>query len=160
MPIGIHPFVVYKLTLLIALLSLSTLTSAQEPAPLSEDSATVFIDNSTTIYTKVDSQAQYPGGRRSWQSFLIKKLRYPQKAQDDEIMGETRISFIVDVDGSISDIKPVLGDPILAEESLRLIRMSGQWLPAIYQGKKVKSIHIQPITYRLETEGLPRRRRK
>ena len=108
----------------------------------------------------MDSLAQYPGGRKAWQRFLIKILRYPQKAQDNEIMGETLVAFVVDADGTVSDIHAIMGDPILAEASIRIIRLSGKWMPAINQGRKVKVLHIPPVIYRLETEGPRPRKRK
>lgn len=134
--------------------------AVQGQSPLPQDSATIFVDGSTELYTKVDSVPRFPGGQKAWMKFLIKTLRYPAEAQDEEIVGETRVSFIVDVDGTISDIRPVMGDRILAKESVRIIELSGKWEPAIYQQRKVRAYHIQPIKYMLEFERGARRKNK
>lgn len=147
----------YSLAATLFLLTAPLCLTAQETLP--KDSATIFINATDTVYTKVDTVAGYPGGLKAWAKFLNKNLRYPQEAQDNEIMGQTRISFIVDVDGTVSDITPVAGDPILSTESARIIQLSGKWVPAIYEGKPIKSYRIQPIVYKLETVG-ERRKKK
>lgn len=146
-----------RLTIVFAILFLGMSAFAQEN--LSKDSSTIFLNDSTTLFTKVDRQPKFPGEPGNWSRFLVKTMRYPIEAQDNEIMGITRISFIVNVDGTLSDIRAVEGDPILAKESVRVIKASGNWEPAVYKGEKVKAYHVQPLVYKLETVGEPRRRK-
>lgn len=134
---------------LLTLTALLAIVVSHAQEQISKDSSRIFVNDSTTLYTKVDQQPKFPGGQKAWQKFLIKTLRYPAEAQDNRIMGETLISFIVDTDGSISDIRAVDGDPILSAESIRIMKLSGKWEPAVYQGQKIKAYKIQPIVFRL-----------
>ncbi|MDE3248937.1 MAG: TonB family protein, partial [Bacteroidota bacterium] len=100
-------------------------------------------------FTQVEKEAQYPGGQAAWNKYLAKNLKYPQKAQDNEVQGTVMIQFIVDVDGSVSDIKAISGPKELQAESIRMIKESGKWEPALQNGNKVTSFAKQPFTFRL-----------
>ena len=104
-------------------------------------------------FTKVEIESEYPGGAAAWQRYLIKTLRYPQEAQDNEIQGTVVVQFIVDKAGVVSDVEAISGPKELRDEAVRVIKKSGQWTPAVQNGRQVKSYKKQPIQFRLETEG-------
>ena len=104
-------------------------------------------------FTKVEIESEYPGGAAAWQRYLIKTLRYPQEAQDNEIQGTIVVQFIVDKAGMVSDVEAISGPKELRDEAVRVIKKSGQWTPAVQNGRQVKSYKKQPIQFRLETEG-------
>lgn len=104
-------------------------------------------------FTKVEIESSYPGGQAAWQRYLIKTLRYPQEAQDNEIQGTIVVQFIVDKAGMVSDVEAVSGPAELRDEAVRVIKKSGKWTPAVQNGRQVKSYKKQPIQFRLETEG-------
>jgi protein TonB len=104
-------------------------------------------------FTKVEIESEYPGGAAAWQRYLIKTLRYPQEAQDNEVQGTVVVQFIVDKAGMVSDVEAVSGPKELRDEAVRVIKKSGQWTPAVQNGRQVKSYKKQPIQFRLETEG-------
>lgn len=104
-------------------------------------------------FTKVEIESEYPGGPAAWQRYLIKTLRYPQEAQDNEIQGTVVVQFIVDKAGVVSDVEAISGPKELRDEAVRVIKKSGQWTPAVQNGRQVKSYKKQPIQFRLETEG-------
>jgi len=104
-------------------------------------------------FTKVEIESSYPGGAAAWQRYLIKTLRYPQEAQDNEIQGAIVVQFIVDKAGMVSEVEAISGPKELREEAVRVIKKSGQWTPAVQNGRQVKSYKKQPIVFRLETEG-------
>jgi periplasmic protein TonB len=104
-------------------------------------------------FTKVEIESSYPGGAAAWQRYLIKTLRYPQEAQDNEVQGAVVVQFIVDKEGTVSDVEAVSGPNELRDEAVRVIKKSGKWTPAVQNGRKVKSYKKQPIVFRLETEG-------
>jgi len=143
------------LSIISILLVAYSLKAQEMPA---KPTATIFINETDTLNTEVDSVAAYPGGPKAWAKFLNKTMRYPQEAQDNEIMGKTLVMFIVDVDGTVSDVRAISGDPILGAESKRVIEASGKWQPVVYQGRQVKAYHIQPLVYKLEIVDRPRRR--
>lgn len=104
-------------------------------------------------FTKVEIESTYPGGAAAWQRYLIKTLRYPQEAQDNEIQGAVVVQFIVDKGGMVSDVEAISGPAELRKEAVRVIQKSGRWTPAVQNGRQVKSYKKQPIVFRLETEG-------
>ena len=104
-------------------------------------------------FTKVEIESTYPGGAAAWQRYLIKTLRYPQEAQDNEIQGAVVVQFIVDKEGTVSNVEAVSGPNELRDEAVRVIKRSGKWTPAVQNGRKVKSYKKQPIVFRLETDG-------
>lgn len=105
------------------------------------------------IFKKVEIESKYPGGPGAWARFLQRNLRFPDNAISDNIQGTVIVQFIVDRDGTVSDVI-ALTDPGggLAEEAVRIVRKSGKWDPAIQNGKHVKSYKKQPITFRLAEE--------
>jgi protein TonB len=103
-------------------------------------------------FTKVEIESDYPGGQAAWQRYLLKTLRYPQEAQDNEIQGTVVVQFIVDKAGTVSSVEALSGPNELREEAVRVIKKSGTWTPAVQNGRQVKSYKKQPIVFRLETE--------
>jgi protein TonB len=105
-------------------------------------------------FTKVEIESQYPGGTAAWLRYLNHNFRYPQDAINSEIQGTVTVQFIVDKDGNVSDVE-VVGGPEeggLREEAMRVIRQSGKWLPAIQNGRQVKSYKKQPVVFKLELQ--------
>ena len=103
------------------------------------------------IFTKVENEAQYPGGKDAWLHFLTKNLRYPMDAISNEIQGEVMVQFIVDTLGNTYDIQAISGPAQggLREEAVRMIRLSGKWDCAIQNGYKVVSYKKQPVTFKI-----------
>ena len=103
-------------------------------------------------FTKVEIESEYPGGASAWQRYLNKSLRYPQEAIDNEIQGTVVVQFIVDKAGMVSDVEAISGPEQLRDEAVRVIKKSGQWTPAVQNGRQVKSYKKQPIVFKLETQ--------
>ena len=101
------------------------------------------------IFTKVEIEPEYPGGQSRWVSYLNKNLKYPKAAISKEIQGTVVVQFVIDKDGKVSDVKALDGPLELREESVRIIKQSGQWLSGVQNGKKVKMYKKQPIIYKL-----------
>ena len=104
-------------------------------------------------FTKVEIESEYPGGAAAWQRYLNRSLRYPQEAIDNEVQGPVVVQFIVDKEGTVSDVEAISGPQELRAEAVRVIKKSGKWTPAVQNGRQVKSYKKQPIVFRLETEG-------
>jgi protein TonB len=103
-----------------------------------------------SVYTKVDTAATYPGGYEAWSKFLMRNLRYPKAAQDNDIQGKVQIKFIVDRDGNVSNIEAISGPVELQSECIRLIRLTRRWIPAMLNGAPVKAYKIQDFRLKLE----------
>jgi protein TonB len=100
-----------------------------------------------------EKESEYPGGISQWQQYLMKTLRYPDRAQPREIQGSVKIFFRVDNEGIISD--PYIQKSVeysLDQEALRIILQSGKWEPATKDGIPVNSYKVQPVNFRLEAK--------
>lgn len=82
----------------------------------------------TTCTTSVE--ATFPGGQRQFNMYLIENLQYPADAIEQNVQGRVFIQFIVERDGSITDVKILRGvSQSLDREALRLIREMPHWMP-------------------------------
>lgn len=117
---------------------------------LDENKDTVQPKYDQQTFTKVEFEAEYPGGIKEWSDYLNKNLKYPQEAITKKIKGTVVAQFIVNIDGSLSDIKIVESpDKLLSDETLRIIKESGKWNAAVQNGRKVRAYKKQPITFKL-----------
>jgi len=104
------------------------------------------------VYEKVEIEAAYPGGYDAWKKFLQSNINADIPPDNGAPTGTytTFIQFIVDKDGSISDIKSLTRHGYGMEtEALRVIKLSGKWSPAIVNGQPVKAYRKQPITFQV-----------
>jgi protein TonB len=103
--------------------------------------------------TSNEKESEYPGGISQWQRYLMKNIRYPERAQTKEIQGQVRIFFRVDKEGNITD--PYIQKSLeysLDQETIRIITNSGKWDPSMKEGIPVNSYKVQPLNYRLESQ--------
>jgi len=102
------------------------------------------------VFTKVENEAQFPGGETEWRHYLEKNLNPDVPVTDGWKQGtyQITISFIVKKDGSISDIKTdnYQGSKT-ADECINLIKKGPRWVPALQNGHNVTSYKKQPITF-------------
>jgi len=76
-------------------------------------------------------------------------MTYPQEAMKKEIQGTVIVQFIVETDGSVSNIVAISGPEALRDNAVHLVMKSPKWKPAMNEGKNVRSSRKQPIMYRL-----------
>lgn len=102
-------------------------------------------------FLKVEIESEYPGGAAAWKRYLNKNFHYPEDGLSNEIQGIVIVQFIVDKEGNVSDVQAVSGpeEGGLREEAIRVIRKSGTWIPAVQNGRKVKSYKKQPVMFKL-----------
>ena len=110
------------------------------------------IPTDDTIWSKVEIEAEYPGGPAAWMRFLNRNLRVPQDIIDNELLGTVVVQFVVDEEGNVSNIEGVSGKDALCAEAVRVIKKSGKWTPAIQNGRVVKSLKKQPFVICFEEE--------
>ena len=110
------------------------------------------IHDSSSPHRKVEVEAEFPGGARGWINYLTKNFKYPDDAVNNEIQGTVIVEFVINEDGSLSDIRALSGPERLKAESVRVITESGKWVPARDHGKILSSYHKQPIIFKLETK--------
>lgn len=135
-----------KKTILIALYLFSTQVNAQD------SSKTVTAKSDTTVFTKVEIESSYPGGDAAWVRYLMKNMHYPDDAVSKNIQGTVIVRFIINIDGTVSDIVAESGPPSggLREQAILMIKQSGKWIPAMQNGRYVKSYKRQPFQFKLQ----------
>ena len=102
------------------------------------------------IFTIVEQDAFYPGGNAAFYSYISKKMKYPSQARRMGIEGRVFVQFVVDTDGSISEVKVMRGIGAgCDEEAIRVIQNSPKWNPGKQRGKAVKQRMFLPITFKL-----------
>lgn len=86
-----------------------------------------------------------------FRSFIAENLVYPEIALENGIQGRVFVSFIVEADGSVSNVKIVRGvDPSLDREAVRVIESSPRWEPGTQKGTKVRVSFTFPISFSLK----------
>lgn len=125
-----------------ACLGQKTDTLIQEPVP----GLTQEIDSD--IIKSPDTQAKLIYAENGIQSYIANNIIYPPIAIELHDQGKVYLSFIVELDGTLSDIKIVRGaSKALNAEALRLINASPKWTPATVEGKPVRSTYRLPIAF-------------
>ena len=93
---------------------------------------------------------EFPGGGSAFVQWLTSQLRYPPIAQSKKVQGKVVVSFIVNKDGSIADIKLEKSvDPYLDREALRVIRMMPNWTPGVQNNRPCRTMVAVPVVFKL-----------
>jgi protein TonB len=102
------------------------------------------------VYADPETMPQYQGGYSELNRFIFRNIKYPPSATSQKIQGRVWCSFIVNKDGSISDIQIEKGVFIsLDQESLRVLALMPKWIPGTVRGKPVRVKIYLPIVFRL-----------
>jgi protein TonB len=108
-------------------------------------------ENDDLPFNKVEIESSYPGGMSAWKRYLERNLRVTDEAVNNGIQGTIIVQFIVDREGNVSDVHAISGPEQggLRQEAERVIKKSGKWVPAIQNGRSVKSYKSQSVTFQL-----------
>ena len=101
-------------------------------------------------FSTLDEAPTFKGGMDQFYKFLSENVRYPEYAQKNNIQGKVYLSFIIEVDGNLSDIKVdrKLGGG-LDEEAIRVLQLSPKWIPGVQNGQIVRVKYHIPISFSL-----------
>ena len=103
-----------------------------------------------TVYEVVDQMPEFPGGDAALMQFINKHLTYPDLSEEYGIEGRVMVSFIVETDGSLSDVKVTKSLEMLMDETAKgIVSQMPQWKPGIQAGKPVRVLYNLPINFRL-----------
>ena len=107
-----------------------------------------FNDGDTFIF--VEHQPDFPGGMAAFYKFIQKKMKYPSQARKMGIEGKVFVQFVVDKDGSLTDINVIRGIGAgCDEEAIRVLKMAPKWNAGKQRGVPVKVRMTLPITFKL-----------
>ena len=112
---------------------------------------TTNANGETLSYFEIEKKPEFKGGLNEFGKFLGKNLRYPKIASKAKIQGRVYVNFIVEKDGTLSDIKVGKGLSVeIDAEALRVINLSPQWNPGLQRGKLVRVSYTLPILFQLD----------
>ncbi len=102
------------------------------------------------FFTIVEDMPAYPGGDAALMQFLQKNIKYPQIAKENGISGVVYVSFIVDKNGQVTEVKVVRGvDSFLDKEAIRVVSSLKGYTPGKQRGKPVPVQFTLPIRFQL-----------
>ena len=99
---------------------------------------------------EVEEEPQFPGGPSALSEYLSQNIHYPVVAEENGIQGQVIVTFVVEMDGSLSQLKVAKGvDLSLDKEALRVVRSMPKWIPGKANGKAVRVKYTMPVTFKL-----------
>jgi protein TonB len=102
------------------------------------------------IFTIVEESAAPKGGMGAFYKYVQDKMKYPPQARRMGIDGKVFVEFVVNKDGSITDVRAVKGIGAgCDEEAVRVVQSAPAWTPGKQRGKPVKQRMVLPITFKL-----------
>ena len=128
----------------------STQAAVSQTSPDSQTSVAVDAD-ADEEFRKVDQMPEFPGGVKGIKKYLKNTLRYPLIAKENGIEGRVVCQFVVERDGSISNVEVLRssGDMSLDREAVRLVRSMPKWAPGMQDGKPVRVRYTIPLDFKL-----------
>lgn len=105
----------------------------------------------TKIFTTVEQMPMYPGGDGALLGYLRDNIHYPTVAAENGVQGRVVVGFVVERDGSITDVKILRGvDPSLDREAMRVVKSMPKWTPGKQNGSAVRVKYQVPVSFRLQ----------
>lgn len=96
----------------------------------------------------VEKQPDFPGGNEARFNYLLENVFYTKHAKDNEIQGTVYVTFVVEKDGIVTNVKTLKSPhPILSKESMRVVRAMPKWSPGMQNGKKVRTQFNMPLRF-------------
>ena len=105
----------------------------------------------TKVFDVVEEMPSFPGGQGALMSYLASNIKYPVVAQENGVQGRVIVSFVVERDGSISDVRVARSvDPSLDREAQRVVKSMPRWSPGKQNGSTVRVKYTVPVVFRLQ----------
>ena len=114
-----------------------------EPEPVKEEE--------TKVFDVVEQMPSFPGGPSALMQYLSSNIKYPVVAEENGVQGRVVCTFVVEKDGSITDVRVVKSvDPSLDKEAVRVVKGMPKWIPGKQNGSAVRVKYTVPVTFRLQ----------
>ena len=103
------------------------------------------------VIAEPEPPKEFPGGPSALFEYLSKNIKYPVVAEENGVQGRVIVTFVVERDGSITDVKVVKSvDPSLDKEAQRVVKSMPHWIPGKQNGSAVRVKYTVPVTFRLQ----------
>lgn len=108
------------------------------------------VDNDS-IYQIVEVMPEFPGGTEKFMEYLSGNIKYPEEAKEKGISGRVFIQFVVEKDGSVSNVKVAKGiGKECDDEAVRVVKAMPKWKPGLMKGKPVRVNYMLPVNFKLD----------
>jgi protein TonB len=103
-------------------------------------------------FVKVEQMPKFQGGDLStFRNWVMSRLRYPQIAQENGIQGRVLLAFVVEKDGSLTNIQVLqTPDSSLSDEAIRILKSSPKWTPGKQRNQTVRVKYTLPVDFRIQ----------
>ena len=103
------------------------------------------------IFKIVEEMPSYPGGEQKLMEYVAKNIKYPQIARETGIQGRVYVNFVVEPDGSVSNVSVLRGiGGGCDEEAMRVVKNMPKWKPGKQRGKAVRVQYMLPVNFKLQ----------
>lgn len=115
------------------------------------DSGKCFaLDGSDTAYYPYETLPSFPGGDDALLRFLSQSVKFPIEAKKKNIQGEVLITYVIDIDGQIVDIKVKQSvHPVIDNEAIRVVKSMPRWVAGTQDGEAVRVLYNLPFRFRI-----------
>lgn len=111
------------------------------------------------IYDVVEQMPEFPGGYEVMQEFIKRVMVYPAIAKKQGIQGRVVLTFVVEKDGSLTNIRVVKSvDPALDKEAVRIVKQMPHWIPGREHDYVLRVNYTIPVTFRLDKQPVKQRK--
>ena len=108
-------------------------------------------EEETKVFDVVEQMPSFPGGPAALMQYLSSNIKYPVVAEENGVQGRVVCTFVVEKDGSITDVRVVKSvDPSLDKEAMRVVKSMPKWIPGKQNGSAVRVKYTVPVTFRLQ----------
>lgn len=103
------------------------------------------------IFQVVEQDPEFPGGVEALYKFVQQNIKYPQLAKENNITGRVFVQFVVEKDGSVSNVRAArdIGGGCGAE-AVRVVKSMPKWTPGKQRGKAVRAAYTLPVNFNLQ----------
>lgn len=103
------------------------------------------------VYEVVEQMPVFPGGQQALMTYLKDNVKYPKDMIDKGAQGRVVVSFVIDKEGNVTDVKVAYSvSKQFDEEAMRVIRAMPKWVPGKQKGKNVSVRYNIPVSFRLK----------
>ena len=108
-------------------------------------------EEETKVFDVVEQMPSFPGGPSALMQYLSSNIKYPVVAEENGVQGRVVCTFVVEKDGSITDVRVIKSvDPSLDKEAMRVVKSMPKWIPGKQNGSAVRVKYTVPVTFRLQ----------
>ena len=109
---------------------------------------TIVSQSNQSVYDDVEVMPEFPGGIAAMNDFIYTNIKYPKDAIKQEVGGRVIVMFVVETDGSLSNVRVARKVfPSLDDEAVRVVKSMPKWKPGKEKGRPVRVNFTMPIVF-------------